>query len=42
MDLKFLEKFYKKVIFNDFNGGGTDFYKSVKETKIEPVVQEES
>lgn len=42
MDVKFLEKFYKKVIFNDFNGGGTDFYKSTKETKIEPVVAEES
>mgnify|MGYP006869353641 FL=1 len=37
LDMKFLEKFYKKVIFNDFNGGGTDFYKSTKETKVEPI-----
>lgn len=42
MDVKFLEKFYRKVIFNDFSAGGTDFYKGLKENKLEPVEPEES
>ncbi len=34
MDMKFLEKFYKKVIFNDFSAASSDFYKNTKEVKL--------
>lgn len=35
MDLKFLERFYKKVIFNDFNASSSDAFKNFKEVKVE-------
>lgn len=42
MDVKFLEKFYRKVIFNDFSVGGTDFFKGIKENKFDMLEPEES
>ncbi len=41
MDIKFIEKFYKKVIFNDFSAAGADYYKNTKEVKLEQLDPED-
>ncbi len=37
MDPKFVERFYKKVIFNDFSANVSDVFKNLKEVKFDHV-----